>query len=235
MCNHPELFERRDAKSPIYWKPCVYEIPYLVYDFNVRWNMFVIIHKYFSFTTEYIAHAVRDNFSHTIFNFCFLLNLSFQDICKLFEGEILHRWKLHSKLKQQNYGRFYQTSWSTEDRKLSVRIDHQFKLSAPWIQASDVLKDMVFTRNNTGHNIVYTHATHYFHSMPETLEHRNIRCKLNTLEDPDAIIDVVNDDPTAIMVRFLCDPTVATLSHLKNHATVFTVMQNSLHKLVLIT
>lgn len=204
------MFERRDAKSPIYWKPCVYETPYLIYDFNVRWNVFLVIQKYFSFTTEYIAHAVRDNFSQTIFNFCFLLNLSFQDICKLFEGDILYRWKLHSKMKRQNYVSFYKNVWSSQGHKPSIKIDYQFKLSSPWIEASNVFKDLVFTRNNTGHNVIYTHSTHCYHSMPETVEHRNIRCRLNNLEDSEAIIDVVNDDPTA-MVNTLCNIMFSTL------------------------
>lgn len=164
--------------------------------------MFLIIHKYFSFTTEYIAHAVQDNFLHTIFNFCFLLNLSFQDLYKLFEGDILHRWKLHSKTNLQNYVHYYRNIWSNENCKPGIKVDYQFKLSAPWVEASDVFKDLVFTKNNTGHNVIYTHTTHYYHSMPETVEHRNIRCKLNNLEDSDTIIDVVNDDPTA-MVSFL--------------------------------
>lgn len=58
---------------------------------------------------------------------------------------------------------------------------------------SIILQNLIFTLNNSGKKVYYTHTSHYYHSMPETVEHRNIRCRLHTVEN-DAIIDVVNDD-----------------------------------------
>lgn len=61
------------------------------------------------------------------------------------------------------------------------------------VNSSKTLKELIFTRNNSGENVIYTHSTHSYYSMPETIEHRNIRTKILNLEECDPIIDVVND------------------------------------------
>lgn len=70
---------------------------------------------------------------------------------------------------------------------------------------SIVLQDMVFTLFNTGHQVVYTHKTHTYYSMPETVEHRNIRCKItnrnNAGDDAESFIDVINEDVSSVEVR----------------------------------
>ncbi|KAJ8926849.1 hypothetical protein NQ314_020700 [Rhamnusium bicolor] len=75
-----ELFERRDAKSPIRIATLHYNIPRLVYDCNIRQRLAIKINKYFVFTPEYIASAVEKDFERTIFNFCFALKLSYNDL-----------------------------------------------------------------------------------------------------------------------------------------------------------
>lgn len=91
VCNHPELFERRDAKSPVYTSPYVYNIPYLIYDFNVRYLKSLVIDRYFSFTDEYITDVYKSDVQDSIFSICYLLNLSPGDVYQIFRGDILHR------------------------------------------------------------------------------------------------------------------------------------------------
>lgn len=91
VCNHPELFERRDAKSPISVPPLQYVVPRLVYNDNVRQILMFNIQKYFVFTPEYIANAIDSDFTSTLFNFCFALNLSFNDLYEILQGHVLHR------------------------------------------------------------------------------------------------------------------------------------------------
>lgn len=92
MCNHPELFERRDAKSPIDLQRCFYMIPRLVYDYDIQSTMFLVMQKLFVLATpEYVARSSRD-FRESIFGFCHPLNLSHQDIYKIFAGNLVHRY-----------------------------------------------------------------------------------------------------------------------------------------------
>jgi hypothetical protein len=92
VCNHPELFERRDAKSPIHVTPCVFRIPYLIYDANVRAELFLKLQKYFLFTPKYITDAVRNNFNDTIFSICLALNISFHEMHMILRGDVKTRY-----------------------------------------------------------------------------------------------------------------------------------------------
>lgn len=54
-------------------------------------------------------------------------------------------------------------------------------MSADIVQSNTVLSDLLFACFNTGKRVIYTHRTHIYHCMPETVEHRNIRCKTKSL------------------------------------------------------
>ncbi|KAJ8923687.1 hypothetical protein NQ315_010268 [Exocentrus adspersus] len=196
VCNHPELFERRDAKSPIRASPLQYVIPRLIYDSNVRKKLMFKLQKYFVFTPEYIANAVTHDFSRTIFNFCFALNLSFNDLYKIFQGDVLHRWRHYFNTEKQDEILCHKHFWNPKMYpKPSIRLCCNFKMSEIQIESSNVLTDLVFTRYTRGNRVIYTHTDHYYHSMPETVEHKNIRLKNRDSNNEDeSIIDVVNED-----------------------------------------
>lgn len=63
------------------------------------------------------------------------------------------------------------------------------------VETSSVLSDLVFARYTRGNRVIYTHTDHVYHSMPETVEHKNIRLKnKETSVEDESIIDVVNED-----------------------------------------
>lgn len=61
------------------------------------------------------------------------------------------------------------------------------KMSIPHIEFSDVLNNLIFTRHNTGSRFFYTHTDHFHHSMPETVEHKNIRMKNRDIKYDDTV------------------------------------------------
>lgn len=77
-----------------------------------------------------------------------------------------------------------------------------------------VLQNLVFTLNNSGKKVCYTHTSHLYHSMPETVEHRNVRCRPRN-EEGEAIIDVVNDDPTSQQAKLQANSSQAREFHYK--------------------
>ena len=91
VCNHPELFERRDAKSSMFCPAHVYYMPYLIYNLNIRMKYYKVNNRYFAFTPEYIAHALASNYGGSIFNFCIALRLSVGEVYNIFQGNILAR------------------------------------------------------------------------------------------------------------------------------------------------
>ncbi|XP_057659365.1 chromatin-remodeling ATPase INO80 [Diorhabda carinulata] len=196
VCNHPELFERRDAKSPIRISSLQYNIPYLLYDYNVREVLMWKLNKYFVFTPEYISKAIGNDFCNTIFNFCLGLKLSFIDIYKIFQGDVLDRWRNYFELERSDEILFHKYSWNSKFSQMPMlSLRHCLRLNKWHIQSSIVLYDLIFTRHNRGNRVFYSHTNHLYHSMPETIEHKNIRLKTKVIYSEDnSIIDVVNED-----------------------------------------
>ncbi|CAH0562051.1 unnamed protein product [Brassicogethes aeneus] len=175
VCNHPELFERRDAKSPIRFLTLYYSIPYLIYNYNLRELLKLKLQKWFLFTPKYISDAIRDSFATTIFNFCFSLNLSFNELFGIFQGNIQQRWTNYFNSENYDDTMYYRNLFDDYE-KPSIRLSHSFKLSKPNIENS-ILSDFIFTKANQGNRVVYTLSDHTYHAMQETVEHKNIRLR----------------------------------------------------------
>lgn len=83
----------------------------------------------------------------------------------------------------------YRKQWSFNSIEPSVRLRHEFKLNRYSVNSSRVLPELIFTSQNSGRRVVYTHTDQYYYSMAETLEHRNIRCKNALISEDYTIMD----------------------------------------------
>lgn len=79
--------------------------------------------------------------------------------------------------------------WGFDSIEPSLRLRHGFKLNAYSVNSSRVFPELIFTNRNSGRQVVYTHTDQYYYPMPETVEHRNIRCKKTLISEDYAIID----------------------------------------------
>ncbi|VEN49090.1 unnamed protein product [Callosobruchus maculatus] len=195
VCNHPELFERRDAKSPIRLPTVQYNIPFITYDFNVRQQITLKLTKKFDISPKIIAERVQKHFEDTIFNFCYGVNLSFGELYQIFQGNLLQRWIHYFNTEKEDYIIHHRTFWHPDIyNKPTVRLRPQLKLSKPAIENSCVLNDLIFTKHTRGNRVIYCHTKHTYHSIPETVEHRNIRCKNRDAANDDSnIIELISD------------------------------------------
>ncbi|KAF7287761.1 hypothetical protein GWI33_003395 [Rhynchophorus ferrugineus] len=201
VCNHPELFERRDAKSPIRIQPIVYNVPYLIYDTNIRHILFLKLNKNLCFTPKYISEARW--LSNSIFNFLAYLGISVDEFVKLFMGDIITRWKTYYDTERHEQITYHRALWhpdSVTDPAINMR--HMFRVSKQQIENSNILLNILFVRYNTGAKISYTYQTHICYSMPETVEHRNIRYKRYTCNE-DENIDVEGISSNSSKSEFL--------------------------------
>lgn len=206
VCNHPELFERRDAKSPIRVSPVQYNIPYLIYDENIRQILMQKISRYFIFTPDYTSKCIREDYSNSIFNFCFSVNLSFKDIYHIFLGDVLHRWRHYYDTEKTDEIIYHRKVWNPKStREPTLRLRNFFRLNKWQIKTSSILSEIIFTEQNRGNRVFYTHADHYYHSMPETVEHKNIRLKKEFLLEDNTVVDVVNEDGPKQLQNSLTD------------------------------
>ncbi|XP_044764896.1 chromatin-remodeling ATPase INO80 isoform X2 [Coccinella septempunctata] len=166
VCNHPELFERRDAKSPITPTSVMYHVPRLIYDLNLPELNFLLMQKHFLFTCKYIASAVI-NESDTIFNFCMDMHLSFNEIYQIFQGNILKRWQHYYYSQNKERLTKFIDDWSSPvDRKPSLNIVCHTSLTDD-LTSNLLLRDLIFTRNNCASKVIYGHARHTYFSTSE--------------------------------------------------------------------
>ncbi|KAL1492809.1 hypothetical protein ABEB36_010991 [Hypothenemus hampei] len=189
VCNHPELFERRDAKSPIRIQQVIYNLPFLVYDYNIRQDEFLKINKQFLFNPKHISKTHQS--SRSLFNFLSLIDLSIGELFKIMLGDILIRWKTSFDLEKRERLLLHRKIWWATKSKPNISFKHEFRLSNPQIDNSLVLSDILFIRSISAKRVVYTRQNHMYHSMPETVEHRNIRYKKERTSDEENI-DVEN-------------------------------------------
>lgn len=80
---------------------------------------------------------------------------------------------------------------NVDSKAVDINLFPSLKLSMDIMSNESVFADLLFASLNTGSRVFYTLTTHVYHSMPETVEHRNIRFKTKLTKDKDK--DVLND------------------------------------------
>lgn len=172
VCNHPELFERRDAKSPISLISCVYIIPRLIYDYNPRIKKIRTILKHVSFTPQYVQRCMVNDDETSLFKVLLALRMSVAEFNDIMYGpNVYSRWRSHNLITAYSSLVSYMSSLNAPCQSVP-----QLLLSPFMNRLSDTaLLDLVFARDNVGCRVRYAFLDHKFQSMPETLEHREMR------------------------------------------------------------
>ncbi|XP_054271279.1 chromatin-remodeling ATPase INO80 [Macrosteles quadrilineatus] len=177
VCNHPELFERQEAKSPL-WTQCgesLYVTPRLVFEEamlhralpstdHLLYNLLSILHQQYVHQSLFSENEIDCS---DFFGFSRLIGLSPEDVFQLTIGGLLNRWlSLAEEVERRPLLRHRQVWW---ERTSGVSV-----LVAP--RSTTVPSELVFT-NAQGHLCVFAHNTVTLHSTPETVEHRVMRCR----------------------------------------------------------
>ncbi|BES93040.1 DNA helicase [Nesidiocoris tenuis] len=157
VCNHPELFERREPGSPFSFKCEDYVVPKLIAEEGTIADILaqknrILFNNLCIFMADYVNRSLNED-DESPFAILKLLKLSSAEISNIFLQGILYRW-LHIF---SNMNRFRQPD------EFSVLL-----------QPAKISKQLQFT-SATGR--VYTHTSVNIHSIPETLEHRILRSR----------------------------------------------------------
>ncbi|PBC32751.1 Putative DNA helicase Ino80 [Apis cerana cerana] len=186
VCNHPELFERRDAKSPFFMHTECYEMPVLLYTEGLRYLSLpskdhLLYNKLFIFATEYIHRTLHDSNEklQNSFSFSRFINLSPMEINKVFIIGILFRLCLATIMERRIKIMRYWEDWNADERT-EIPMNQMFLLSRKIDSSTRSLQDLIFTRKILEGEPVYTHTAHVIHSMPETVAHRILRSSKKT-------------------------------------------------------
>lgn len=189
VCNHPDLFERREVRSPLYIMLEPYFLPKFLYnegllclhnsDRQRRLNKFGIFHP------EYIHHELfpQEN-SRTMvhhdccFSFSRFANLSPGEISKLFLCGLLVRWTTAFLTWKSAYRIYHRHIWKgVRPSRFLNREDFLLFPRHPVfsLQAEPCAFHHLFFTNYV--STAYGFNTHIFHRMPETAQHKEMRCK----------------------------------------------------------
>ncbi|XP_020277600.1 putative DNA helicase Ino80 isoform X2 [Pseudomyrmex gracilis] len=181
VCNHPELFERRDAKSPFFVQTESYNMPALLYNEGLLHLALpskdhLLYNKLFIFAAEYIHRALHcsEDPHENMFSFSRFINLSPMEMNKTFIDGILFRLCLITFMERMLKMVQYWENWRFDNRS-RVPANQMLYLPRKIDTSSAALQDLFFTKKIIDGEPFYTHTTHTIHSMPETVAHRILR------------------------------------------------------------
>ncbi|XP_076291409.1 chromatin-remodeling ATPase INO80 isoform X2 [Lasioglossum baleicum] len=181
VCNHPELFERRDARSPFFMHTEFFEMPALLYiegllHLSLPSKDHLLYNKLFIFATEHLHRTLHDGSesSQNPFSFSRFINLTPMEMNKVFIIGILFRLCLATLTEKRIKIARYWEDWNVDER-IDVPRNQMFLLPRKTDASSQALQDLIFTGRIIEGEPVYTHSTHVIHSMPETVAHRILR------------------------------------------------------------
>ncbi|XP_042894335.1 chromatin-remodeling ATPase INO80-like isoform X1 [Penaeus japonicus] len=201
VCNHPELLERREVRSPFTMQPEPYRMPKLVFrevyltrDSPSQHHL--LYNKLSVFSPHYIHTSLKEEGkSRRCFSFLRFIDLSPCEV-QTFKKDCLltRRWLILLAALQYEKIRQHRDTWHEKEKRSSpglafTRRDHLIvdRNTCPArIAASRVLSNLVFTSNTSS---VYMFKDHVIHHMPETMSHRIMRSK--KVKSP--LIEVVSE------------------------------------------
>lgn len=196
VCNHPDLFERRDAKSPYAMKPLPLSISRLIYDNSILQTRIpskdhILYNRFNIFKTENVHRTIfpidksdkNADYSRFIdlnkngqggFSFSRLSGLSPEDIENIHENEFSEFVRRFRNIKSQTNHITHRMLWNE-----NISLKHLFLAVAIRLQClkkSQWKNDFLFTKWAAKHP-VFGFFDCKIHSMAETIEHRIIRSK----------------------------------------------------------
>lgn len=179
VCNHPELFERRDAKSPLFINTDNYQMPVLLYrygllDTALSSNRHLLYNKLFVFAGEYIHRSLHSYSQPSpFFSFSRFIGLSPMELNQVFTSGILYILCHATLMERQMRMQRYWEDWGVEHHQGAV--PSLMLVNTHAHQLVDTNPDLFFTRKIFEAEAVYTHTAHTFYSVPETMAHRILR------------------------------------------------------------
>ncbi|CAH1792106.1 unnamed protein product [Owenia fusiformis] len=195
VCNHPELFERRDIRTPSYtMRINPYTFPKLIYrdgiietslpsKQRILYNMFYIHnpqHIHESLNTQSDTDETN-NRVESCFSFTRFINMSAQELYHMMHGGLLTRWLAVFLWLKEAYTIQHMATWAAQPLKQIRYLERRSFLLEPIstthytnVSTSKNLQCHIFTSHQSS---LYTHCSHTLQYHPETLGHRKIRSR----------------------------------------------------------
>lgn len=238
VCNHPELFERRDIKSPFSMKVKEFVLPRLVY--NECWlqkalpsKKHLLYNKFNIYKVENVQRSLfpdedEEKRGSGAFSFTRFCDLSPNEVENLTLGGLLY-FLLHclgyeAKMKLIHHRRSWWGQKTSHFLLLEPTIERN--LNKNFLAANSVLRSLLFTANTINESTVHTHTTHKVFYMQETVEHRIIRSR-----HKQPLITELKDETTPHQIKSpLKSPTRLVKSPMKSPTGMTMGIQPQIHE-----
>ena len=165
VCNHPELFERREVKSPFVMDVGPYVVPKLVIQNKIHSEAngrhHLVYNTFRIFNPQHVHDALKSGSS--AFSYLPFVDLSPGEQSDL-HYSLLSRLLWLAKLAVRRRNHRHQVLWRHEARKTDLDL---------LVEVKTTRKNLVFGRHS---NPVFGFADVTLHAMPETVGHRQMRC-----------------------------------------------------------
>lgn len=185
VCNHPELFEKRETRSPLHSQLDEVTLPRLLLDDNIESDPMrnkVLYNTMSVFSAENVHHSLfppsseRPNSScDSAFSFSRFVDVSPGQL-QASTGGMLARWLMVYLVMKAAYRVYHDSLWkdTTRNKTRLLLVQCLRATSLPSQSCSLVLQDLVFTSWTT---TLASHATHVYHHMAETGWHKRVRTR----------------------------------------------------------
>eukprot|EP00794_Sanderia_malayensis_P020104 gene20104-22075_t len=192
VCNHPEIFERRDIKSPLRFKSTDFPMSRLVYHRGFIDRMDVskqcfLHHKSSIWSPNYIGSSLRtskDGSCHSCFSVTRFMNLSPSEVYKIFHSPVFRILAVSLALEQARRKQHWKAWGVTQAEKSSTFLSRRDLLlwpeaptSQPSVAQGLVFRHLIFTSSTSTFG---AHLTHRISRIPELIERR--RAQLEELK-----------------------------------------------------
>ncbi|KAI8045964.1 hypothetical protein M5D96_002155 [Drosophila gunungcola] len=229
VCNHPELFERRDAKSPFFMRCAEYTIPRLVHEDGLIHRMLpsrkhLLYNRFNIFKSEYMQKSLFEDVTvNSCFGFTRLCDLSVGDMVDVTLNGLID-FLLHYRRVLEKYPLLaYRCFWWKNQRNSRYQLLEPMlenKLVLDYMPSNCVLKNFIFTAMTTNESSVYAFGDYFTYNMQETIEHRVIRSKI--LKEKTSLIEEMADESKQELE--IESVEVQTKSNAKNDVKVTTLL-----------
>lgn len=229
VCNHPDLFKRRDALSPFSLKCSAYPMARLIYENSILQTQIpskehLLYNRFNIFKAENVHRSVfpKDKADCTIdykhyidlnadsgFSFIRFCDLSPQDVENFYSGDVFWSLKGHQTFKELLKKVYHLINWA--DHMPQRYIFLTVSLSLRVLRFMKSIKELLFTKWASQYPF-YTFAEPTYYSMAETMEHRVIRSKSKAI-DIQPISDEITENVTNIDTKSKCNSDLLLEHH----------------------
>ncbi|XP_068153269.1 chromatin-remodeling ATPase INO80 [Drosophila tropicalis] len=188
VCNHPELFERRDARSPFSMRCQEYVMPRLIFDDGLLHRSMpsrkhLLYNRFNIFQSAHVQRSLVDdvNVDNKCFGFTRLCDLELADLMDVTLNGLID-FLLHYRRLLMKYPLLaYRRQWWPDLRSSRFQLLEPMlenKLCPDFMFTDSILRQFMFTAMTSNGSSVYAFGDYFTYNMQETIEHRVIRSKV---------------------------------------------------------